>query len=526
MVFTIKNQEYQQVQSLRNGGGNLSIPNTKFLDQFVIFVFIAICIFLNSIFPIILSHFGFDLSQNITGLFVFFGWNSLIAYRSTVVLLSFLSVKSLPKLKDLTTSPRVALLYLTKDDASYEILAHLDKQVYSNYEVYVLDDSEIEDSHNVLFQFPYKIVRRKDKSGYKAGNLNYWIENFAHEFEYFVVLDSDSAIPPNYIAEMLKFAEHQENREVAIFQSRLCADQSRNLLSKYQTLVLKIQQVFFERIGNRMSTMENWGHNILVRVPAIRDNGGFNPNFVGEDIATTFDLWEKGWSCHFVDVPSWEGVPSTLESFTKKTVRTTLSNAQLILNGKWSISVFHKMFLFMSIYPFILLGLSLPFLLKAVLSFPISIGAFSNNTLIVLWENYSTVFLFIWGYFGFFIIFDLPLFIRAGLNIKEIAFVKITGLALSLHLLWPIIKGLVEVLLQKRLKFTVTPKKSESRPFSVKFSEIIPTIFLVVIFIVGIVWNPIAFVFNVHWLTFFLIAPFLLMRLEKERLPRQIFYSI
>lgn len=43
-----------------------------------------------------------------------------------------------------------------------------------------------------------EIVRRKNKKGYKAGNLNNYLAGRT-DYDYFVVLDSDELIPPDYI---------------------------------------------------------------------------------------------------------------------------------------------------------------------------------------------------------------------------------------------------------------------------------------------------------------------------------------
>ena len=49
-----------------------------------------------------------------------------------------------------------------------------------------------------------EVIRRTDRTGYKAGNLNNYLAGRT-DYDYFVVLDSDEVLPGNYIPEVLKY---------------------------------------------------------------------------------------------------------------------------------------------------------------------------------------------------------------------------------------------------------------------------------------------------------------------------------
>ena len=65
-----------------------------------------------------------------------------IAYEAVLLLCaSFIRDGDPPKLDQLGRLPRVALLYLTCNDAMPKALSRLNNQTYKNHKVFVLDDS-------------------------------------------------------------------------------------------------------------------------------------------------------------------------------------------------------------------------------------------------------------------------------------------------------------------------------------------------------------------------------------------------
>ena len=80
------------------------------------------------------------------------------------------------------------------------------KQRYNNVQTFILDDSTIEETKKTIDLFAEQhqvtIVRREDKSGFKAGNLNTFLQKQKEAaYDFFVVLDSDEIIPQNFITD-------------------------------------------------------------------------------------------------------------------------------------------------------------------------------------------------------------------------------------------------------------------------------------------------------------------------------------
>lgn len=72
----------------------------------------------------------------------------------------------------------------------------------------ILDDSKDAGSRDhidrVAAELHARVLRRGDRSGYKAGNLNHALGLLQDDFDYVAVLDSDSRLPPEFITRALQ----------------------------------------------------------------------------------------------------------------------------------------------------------------------------------------------------------------------------------------------------------------------------------------------------------------------------------
>ena len=105
-------------------------------------------------------------------------------------------------------NPRILLLYCTCNDFNAKALTACRKQTYRNCKTVILDDSDDPHFRRQIdeYQLRYgnvEVVRRTERTGYKAGNLNNYLKGRT-DYDYFVVLDSDEIIPPDFIEKTLK----------------------------------------------------------------------------------------------------------------------------------------------------------------------------------------------------------------------------------------------------------------------------------------------------------------------------------
>ena len=239
--------------------------------------------------------------------------------RQTVALVS--RNGELPSLPDLERRPRVAILYATMNDVVPECLRAI-RQDYP-VDVYVLDDSSRVEAQRTVDEISrergYMVVRRPGRRGFKAGAINDWQARWGAGYDYFVLLDSDSFLPADWVREALTFAEHPANGKVAIFQGRI---NIWNLDTRFvQTLapLSRVGQFVWEsRLANALDAVFCYGHNVLIRSRAVEEVGGFVEGYVSEDFATAVALADRGWHSRFVPLHSYEAMPENLRGFLKR----------------------------------------------------------------------------------------------------------------------------------------------------------------------------------------------------------------
>nr|WP_307907727.1 glycosyltransferase [Mycoplasmopsis bovis] len=85
------------------------------------------------------------------------------------------------ELTDEFKNKKVVLLYCTCDDFHEESLSKSMVQYWNNYETVILDDSKsneyIEKVNEFANKHNLKVVRRENKEGFKAGNLNNFLKH-------------------------------------------------------------------------------------------------------------------------------------------------------------------------------------------------------------------------------------------------------------------------------------------------------------------------------------------------------------
>ena len=176
----------------------------------------------------------------------------------------------MPKLKRLTRYPPVAILYVTYNDAVPKALIQLKNQRYKNYQIFVLDDSNEKKYKKMIDYYGYRTIRRKNRSGFKAGAINNWLSIYGKKFDYFIVLDSDSIIDENFIENMVKYGEHPENKNIAIFQSKLRIWNTANRFPRIIGYMMPVWQYPIEKLANLIDSPFLVGHNILCRTRLIQ----------------------------------------------------------------------------------------------------------------------------------------------------------------------------------------------------------------------------------------------------------------
>ncbi len=238
-----------------------------------------------------------------------------------VIALALRHDHSPPRLEALVSRPRVAVLYATMNDVVPECLGEI-RQHYP-VDVYVLDDSNDPAARATVdalaVRHHFEVVRRGQRTGFKAGAINAWFRRWGSRYDYLVLLDSDSYLPPDWVGEALRYAEAPPNRRVAVFQGLINIwNRDTRFVQTLAPMARVGQFLWEEQLANALDAVFCYGHNVLVRSSAVAEIGGFVEGYVSEDFATAAALAERGWHCRFIPLHTYEATPENVRGFIKR----------------------------------------------------------------------------------------------------------------------------------------------------------------------------------------------------------------
>lgn len=198
--------------------------------------------------------------------------------------------------KPLKETPRVVMLYCTCNDLDETALEISMKQNYPNYELVILDDSSkpeyLERVDAIAEKNNLRVLRRENRKGFKAGNLNNYLKSHQDEYEYVVVLDSDERVPSNFIEDTLKYFEN--NPKVGAVQAGHTATKGKNIFQDLMGMHLKSDSQFFGPARSKFGFCSLMGHGMTLSKKALQDIG-FLPEVVLEDLGISLLLNENGY---------------------------------------------------------------------------------------------------------------------------------------------------------------------------------------------------------------------------------------
>ena len=420
--------------------------------------------------------------------------------------------------ESLDSYPKVALLYCTCNDANVDLIKKLSNQTYPNLDIFILDDSTDTKYQIKVDSLSFDIVRRNNRNGFKAGNINNWLFNYGANYKYFVIADADSFFLDNFIKKMVLYAEHPTNSEIAIFESLIHAWNTKSKFVNCQNIMSSLTDKIKLCVENNTGSTLSVGHNNLLRTNRILSNGGFDEYYLAEDYAISLDII-KNSKCHCKTMPitSYERLPENLTEYSRRQARWAFQTFQLNRYNisKHSISVRLKILRSLHYYasPIVaILGIVL-------MGFYISSY---TNTIQFDWEVFQFLFnqktIMFWICYLF-----LPITLRflmlkhKGVSIIE--FVESTLLhgALFVSTIWPVLVRLSTTLVKSKPIFEVT---GVSAPPS--FTEILKLgapIFILFWFVLIIVLlNPAVAGFNLIWLIPSSLSPLIIYHFQKSDL--------
>ncbi len=449
--------------------------------------------------------------------------------RQTVALVSRRG--ELPALGTLETRPRVAVLYATMNDVVPECLRAI-RQDYP-VDVFVLDDSSAPAARELVDRISaergYTVVRRAERRGFKAGAINDWYARWGPSYDYFVLLDSDSFLPVDWVGEALRYAEHPAHRRVAIFQGLINIWNYDTRFVQTLAPMARVGQFVWEsRLANALDTVFCYGHNVLIRREAVDTVGGFVEGYVSEDFATAVALADRGWHSRFVPLHSYEAMPENVRGFIKRQNKWTRGAMEFVeLSRRSRLGAARKFHLWQtpwSHFTNLVLPLGMLLTVYGFASTPATalafLHAFATNPLGAFWS--VPLFRFLLAVGALASIPTLLVYRRCGIGWGTYWRHRWLSAAVSAVSLPYEATAMVSYLRHRLRQVPVTPKSERplGLPEVVRIARY--ALALDVALLAGAVaFDPLAAVFNATWLAPMFLAPLVILRFSGPPVPRE-----
>lgn len=232
---------------------------------------------------------------------------------------------------------KIVAVYCTFNDFNAASLAACMHQDYPNVSFVILDDSTEDAYIRKIDQFAtthsIEVVRRTDKTGFKAGNLNNYLKRAT--FDYFIILDSDEIIPDNFITRSLDYFAFYPN--AGIVQANHIATRNRNKFMRLFAMGVDSHWPTYQTVKHHHGFLSLLGHGAMIQRDCYIDAGGF-PHLVAEDLCMSIEARNKGYYTAFApDIICEEEYPISYLAFKKRHSKWTQGNMEFIKKYTWRI---------------------------------------------------------------------------------------------------------------------------------------------------------------------------------------------
>lgn len=232
---------------------------------------------------------------------------------------------------------KVVAVYCTYNDFNAASLAACMNQDYPNTSYVILDDSNQKSYMDEIDEFArihdIEVVRREDHVGFKAGNLNNYLQHGG--YDYFVILDSDEVIPSNFVTRCLDYFAYYEN--AGIVQASHIATRNRNKFMRLFAIGVDSHWPTYQTVKHHNGFLSLLGHGAMISRECYEAAGGF-PHLVAEDLCMSIEARNKGYYTAFApDITCEEEYPVSYLAFKKRHSKWTQGNMEFIKKYTWRI---------------------------------------------------------------------------------------------------------------------------------------------------------------------------------------------
>ncbi len=201
------------------------------------------------------------------------------------------------KNNSLRKQPYVAILYLTKNDFNEKACYSCFNQDYKNFKVFICDDSDDEEERKKINKFARKnkieVIRRGDKKGFKAGNINNALNHIEKKYKYIAVMDADIIVPKDYLKKIIPIILKDEKLAYVQAEQKSIDDQKGEFAGTLK-IMTDIHWKYYASLKNRFGFSMWYGHGAVLRRSAIEEIGGI-PEVITEDLAFSSEVRRLGY---------------------------------------------------------------------------------------------------------------------------------------------------------------------------------------------------------------------------------------
>jgi len=279
----------------------------------------------------------------------------------------------------------VALLYPTCNDFVEASAYSCVSQDYPNFTVYILDDStDLTYQRQVdcfANRFPDKVVvvRRPDRRGFKAGNLNHALSNFAVNEPFFAISDADEILPRDFLKCLVPILI--EDEQCGFVQANHCCNPNASSLFRARLGIgIDVHWRWYMPLRNRYGFVMFLGHGAVLRRECWKRVGGF-PEIVSEDLAYAIRLRAEGWYGKFAEhLTCYEELPESVRSFRIRHMKWTRGTCEFLTTETKRI-VLSKRISLLEKFDILFPVMNLPF---STIGFPLTICVS-----LILWKSWG-----------------------------------------------------------------------------------------------------------------------------------------
>lgn len=229
----------------------------------------------------------------------------------------------------------IAILYTTCDDFDPCCCQSCLDQDYPHTHLFIGDDSTLDTNQGLVDEFAAQyparvtVVRRPDRRGFKAGNVNYAMMNVIEQ-DWVALVDADQVLPPGYVSALVHYMPN-DPCQVAFIQAghQVASYPDDNL---FQQVMASSVALYYQR---NLSHRERYGfvpllgHGALIHRLTWQNVGHF-PEVVSEDFAFALRASSQQLRGTYVGhITSYEAFPHDFGGFVLRLRKYTGGAAEL-----------------------------------------------------------------------------------------------------------------------------------------------------------------------------------------------------